>query len=99
MFVPHAKPNFCDSPTTLSGLALNSLALLFLPRTYIKHFFELFPYEWGDLAGGTEKTESTSLNKDLVPVRDPSPSVQVVPSEVRAKENAGAIVGPPCRTR
>jgi hypothetical protein len=82
----------------LSGLALDGLALLFLLGTYIKRFFELLLYEWRDLAGGTEKTESTTLNKDLVPVRVPKPSVQVVPNEVCDTEDASAVVDPPCRT-
>ena len=94
MSVPHAKPNFRDSQS-LSSLALDGLALLFLLGTYINSFFELLLYEWRDLAGGTEKTESTSLDEDLVLVRVLKPSVEVVPNEVRDTENASAVVDPP----
>jgi len=64
----------------------------------MKCFFELLLYEWRYLAGGTEKTESTSLNKAIVPVRVPNPSVQVFPNEVCDTKDASVVVDPPCRT-
>jgi hypothetical protein len=90
--VPHAQLKFCDLQTNLSGLALDGLALLSFLGTYIKRFFEPLLYERRDLAGGTEKTESTSLNKDLVLIRVPNPSMQV------DTEDASAVVDPPRRT-